>query len=238
MNVLGIIPARGGSKGVPRKNIRLLAGKPLLEYTVVAARDSIRLKRFVVSTEDAEIKSIAHSLDCPVIDRPEELARDDTPSLPVIQQAALAAEKTFDEKYDAICLLQPTTPQRTGKHIDNAIELFESSQADTILSVCQIEKHFHPYWVFLESDEGKLSRAVPNSTLASRRQLLPKAFIRNGAIYLVRWDTLIHDNTLYGNDIRSFEMSRNESVNIDTMEDWEKAELAFDSIKKAEGKDQ
>lgn len=229
MKVLGIIPARGGSKGVPRKNIRNLAGKPLIAYTIESSQTAETLCHCVLSTEDAEIKQIAESYNCPVIDRPEELARDDTPSFPVILHAAKTAASKSGEIYDAICLLQPTTPQRTAAHIDQAIKKFTASTADTLLSVCRVPEHFHPNWVYLSKDDNELIRACPNNVMATRRQELPPAYIRNGAIYIVRWNTLVSNQTLYGSKLISYEMPNSDSLNIDTMQDWEIAKKIYES---------
>lgn len=227
LKVLGVIPARGGSKGVPRKNIRMLAGKPLIGYTIEACQQSKLLHRFVVSTEDFKIRQIAKSYNCTVIDRPENLALDSTPSFPVILHAALATASKFAEDYDAICLLQPTTPQRRGVHIDHAIERFKESTADTLLSVSRVPEHFHPNWVFISSENQELERACHDTPMISRRQDLPPAFIRNGAIYITRWDTLVSGQTLYGSKLISFEMPIKESLNIDTLQDWQRAEKIF-----------
>lgn len=227
MNVLGIIPARGGSKGVPRKNIRELAGKPLIAYAIDACKESKALHRFVLSTEDFEIKQIAESYNCDVVNRPEELAKDSTPSLPVILHAADTAARKFGESYDAICLLQPTTPQRTAAHIDQAIEKFDNSTADTLISVCRIPDHFHPNWVYVPDENNHLKRVCQSESMATRRQDLAPAYIRNGAIYLIRWNTLMSGKTLYGPKLISFEMPNKESLNIDTLQDWQRAEEIF-----------
>ncbi|MEO7096710.1 MAG: acylneuraminate cytidylyltransferase family protein, partial [Polyangiales bacterium] len=135
MRVLGIVTARGGSKGVPRKNIRMLGGKPLIAWTAAAARLSSRLARTVVSTEDDEIAKVAREvgLDVPVM-RPVELAQDTTPSLPVVQHMVRALEDMGD-RFDAICLLQPTSPFRRASEIDGCLALLESSGADSVVSV-------------------------------------------------------------------------------------------------------
>ena len=138
MKTLGIITARGGSKGVPRKNIRLLAGKPLLQYTAEAALAAKRVQRVVLTTDDAEIAEVGRrcGLDVPFL-RPPELARDDTPTLPVLQHAVRALEAKGD-RFDAICLLQPTHPLRRVADIDACIALLEEKQADSVVE--QISK--------------------------------------------------------------------------------------------------
>ena len=225
MKILGIIPARGGSKGVPRKNIRKLAGKPLIGYAIEAAKEATLLTKFVVTTEDEEISRVAKSLGCEVVDRPIELARDNTPSLPVIQHAA----KCDGVNYDAICLLQPTSPIRTGQDIDKACELLFTSNSDTVLSVCRIPDHYHPHWAFVEGDSGGLQNAVQSDEFATARQQLPPAYFRNGAIYVVNWTTLFEGQTLYGNSIGYLEMPISHHINIDTEADWQAAEAFLES---------
>ena len=138
MNVLGLIPARGGSKGVPRKNIRQLAGKPLLAYTAEAALASSRLTRVILSTDDEEIAEVGRScgLEVPFL-RPAKLAEDTTPTLPVVQHAVQFLE-TRGEQFDAICLLQPTNPLRQTSDIDGCIELLESAEADTVFTMLAV----------------------------------------------------------------------------------------------------
>jgi len=225
MKILGIIPARGGSKGVPRKNIRKLAGQPLIQYAISAAQESRLLTKFVVTTEDKEIAQVAKFAGCEVVDRPIELAQDDTPSLPVIQHAAEYDGTT----YDAICLLQPTSPIRTGQDIDKACELLFTSNSDTVLSVCRIPDHYHPHWAFVKSDSGGIQKAVQTKKFATARQQLPPAYFRNGAIYVVRWSTLFASQTLYGQSISHIEMPIYQHINIDTEADWQKAETFLKS---------
>jgi len=224
LRVLGIIPARGGSKGVPRKNIRPLSGRPLIYYTIAACLKSERLTDFVLTSEDREILDIAQSLGCPVLERPQELALDDTPSLPVIQHALIEQEKQCNDRYDAICLLQPTSPLRTAVDIDRAVKLLEESRSDTVLSVCRTPDEFHPYWAYMHDEAGSLVRSIDVGELPTQRQALPPAYYRNGAIYLVRRKTLLDCGTLYGSEMRSFEMALEVSLNIDTPEDWQAAE--------------
>lgn len=222
MIILGVIPARGGSKGVPRKNIRLLGGRPLLAYTIDACQTSTRLTHFAVSTEDHEIAAIASDLGCDVVARPADLAQDNTPSLPVIQHATLNAEQKHNCQYDAVCLLQPTTPLRTGKHIDQAIQLLVEKECDSVISVSRIPDKFHPNWAF-EFDGDELKRVQGHEALISRRQDLSPAYFRNGSVYVVTREVLIQGNSLYGSSTQGFEMSEQQSLNIDTTEDWELA---------------
>ena len=224
MRVLGIVTARGGSKGVPRKNIRMLGGKPLIAWTADAARAATRLARTVVSTEDDEIAKVAREvgLEVPVM-RPVELALDATPSLPVVQHMVRALEEMGD-RYDAICLLQPTSPFRRPSEIDGCLALLESSRADSVVSVLPIPVDHHPYWAYLVGDDGALRLATGEAAPTTRRQDLPPAVHRNGSVYAMRRDVLIEGNSLYGARTVGFAVDAARSVNIDTLADWAQAE--------------
>jgi CMP-N,N'-diacetyllegionaminic acid synthase len=224
MRVLGIIPARGGSKGVPRKNVRLLEGKPLLAYTAESALSSTLLTRTIVSTDDPEISEVAHSLglETPFL-RPAELAQDETPTFPVVLHAVIAMESMGD-KYDAVCLLQPTNPLRTSQDIDACIRLLESSGADSVISMLQVPDSYNPKWVYWRTADGRMELSTGDAEPISRRQDLPKAFHREGSVYVTRRDVLFEHGNLYGNDVRGYQMNPERSVNIDTEDDWQRVE--------------
>jgi len=223
MRVLGLIPARGGSKGVPRKNIKLLCGTPLLDYTVRSAL-SARLSRVILSTDDEETAEIGRSLglDVPFM-RPAELATDTAATFPVVMHA-VNAFMSEGETYDAVCLLQPTNPLRRASDIDACIEIMEMSGSDSVVSVLPVPESFNPMWVFWKKDDGRLVLTSGESEPIARRQDLPKAFHRDGSVYLTRTNVLFEHGNLYGTNIHSYEMDPNYAVNIDTMSDWEKAE--------------
>ena len=150
MRILGLIPARGGSKGVPKKNIKLLGKKPLIEYTIDGAKNSKLISQIVISTDDEEIAIAAEIAGCkPPFIRPSEIAQDNSTSLEVVQHAI-----TFFESqnifFDAVCLLQPTTPFREKGFIDQAIEKFITSKADCLVSVLPIPHEYNPHWAFEE----------------------------------------------------------------------------------------
>ncbi|CAN5835723.1 acylneuraminate cytidylyltransferase family protein [soil metagenome] len=224
MRVLGIVTARGGSKGVPRKNIKLLAGKPLIAWTADAAARATRLARTVLSTEDEEIAEVARSvgLEVPFL-RPAALAEDTTPTLPVLQHVVQALEAAGD-RYDAICLLQPTNPLRTAEMIDGSLELLERSGADSVVSVLPLPLDHHPYWAYIAGPGGELRLANGASAPVTRRQDLPPAFHREGSIYAMRRDVLIDGNSLYGARTVGYPIDAAHSVNIDTLDDWARAE--------------
>lgn len=229
LSALGIIPARGGSKGVPRKNIRPLAGRPLVAYSIEAAKTSRLLTRFVMSTDDPEIAEIARSFECDVIMRPKELATDHAPTLPVVTHV-IEVLQTAGETYDCIVLLQPTTPLRTAKDIDASLVLLDQSGADAVVSVAEVPGHYHPDWQFTLSDSALyLYNGQPMDRLIPRRQMLSKTYTRNGAIYAVRVRFLLEHKALIGPTTCAYLMPESRSVNIDSELDFQFAELLLQS---------
>lgn len=224
MKVLGIIPARGGSKGVHRKNIRPLCGKPLLAYTAEAALAAKSLTKTILSTEDEEIADIGRSLgiDVPFM-RPVELAEDATATFPVILHAVTKLE-SLGEFYDAVCLLQPTNPLRRAEDIDNCIELLETTRADSVVSILPVPATYNPKWVYWRSPDGEMTLSSSDSEPVKRRQDLPSAFHREGSVYVTKRSVLSEYGNLYGRDVRGYEMSEANSINIDTQDDWDRAE--------------
>lgn len=223
MKILGIIPARGGSKGIPGKNIKLLAGKPLIAFTAESAKASKFLDRVILSSDEEKIIEIARELkiEVPFV-RPAELAGDATSSLEVIQHAVNYL-KEQGEEYDAVCLLQPTTPFRSHGLIDQAIEKFRTGNYDSVISVREVPEDFNPHWSF-EEKNGSLVLATGEKEIIKRRQELPKAYHRDGAIYITKTSVLLEQNSLYGNKIGFINTTGSPYVNIDTPEDWKKAE--------------
>ena len=229
MRILGLIPARGGSKGVPKKNIKLLGRKPLIEYTIDSAKESTMLTQIVVSTDNEEIAIAAEVYGCkPPFIRPAELAEDTSTSLEVVQHAIafFEAQNIF---FDAVCLLQPTSPFREKGCIDKAISQFINTNADCLVSVLPIPLEYNPHWAFEEAENGLLKIATGETTIIPRRQALPKAFHRDGSIYLSKTE-VIKNGSLYGNKIAYLESNPEFHVNIDTMEDWEKAEKLLNKL--------
>jgi CMP-N-acetylneuraminic acid synthetase len=223
MRVLGLIPARGGSKGIPRKNIRPLGGKPLLQYSAEAALASQRLARVILSTEDEEIAKVGLEcgLEVPFL-RPAELAEDTTPTLPVVQHALGWLERE-GERFDAICLLQPTNPFRRAEHIDACIDLLEKSGADSAVTVLPVPAEYNPHWVYFQDESGGLRLSTGEETPIARRQALPPAFHREGSVYVTRRKIVMDENSLYGKHVVGYLMEADSSVNIDNQEDWERA---------------
>lgn len=222
MRLLAVIPARGGSKGIPRKNLRLLGGRPLIAYSIDAAKGAGSVDRIVVSTDDAEIASVSRSLGVDVRLRPASLARDDTPTRDVLHHvvAELAAEGYAP---DAVLTLQPTSPLRTARHIDEAAALFAADPgADSLVSCVPVPHIFHPQSVMRRTDQGYLEPYFP-ATQPTRRQDKETAFARNGAaIYLTRTPRL--SDYVFGGRLIPYLMDAASSIDIDTLEDLEVAE--------------
>jgi len=224
MRVLGIIPARGGSKGVPRKNIKILCGKPLLAYTIESALKAQRLTRTILTTEDKEIADVGrrYGVDVPFL-RPTELSEDASPTLPVVQHALEMLENA-GEYYDAICLLQPTNPLRHTEDIDNCIELLEETEADSVISILPVPHVYNPKWVYWRSPDGVMKLSSGDTEPVARRQDLPSAFHREGSIYVTKRSVLTEYGNLYGCNVHGYEIDEANSINIDTKEDWNLAE--------------
>lgn len=218
MKVLGLIPARGGSKRIPGKNIMEIAGRPLLAYTCEAAQGSARLARVVLSTDDDAIAAVGRScgVDVPFI-RPPELARDDTPSIAVAQHAVRwLADR--GEVYDVLVLLQPTSPLRRGHHIAEALAALESAGADTVVSVVEVPHHFSPYKL-MQMRDGNLVDfwQDPLPFDRYRRQDVPPLYGRNGpAVLATRVPVLLEQDSFYGERVVPYVMSDEDSVDIDT----------------------
>ena len=213
--VLGIIPARGGSKGIPHKNLVPLAGQPLLHYTADAARNSRRLTRTILSSDDSRIISVArsHGIEAPFV-RPPHLATDTAPPVLVALHALEHVEKAEASQYEYICLLQPTCPLRGSGDIDNAIDLLHVSDCDAVVSVCQVSEP-HPAKM-LRIVAGLLQPLLPALWHEQlRRQDLPPIYFPNGAVYCVRRDILLKYSTLWGAKTLSYVMPPERSVNID-----------------------
>lgn len=224
MRILGLIPARGGSKGVPHKNKKELHGKPLLHYTIEAAKKATGIDRLVFSSEDESLRSLAKSFGAEVpFERPADLAQDTSGSLGVIQHALHTLSQQGDH-YDAVCLLQVTNPFRTTALIDEAIDIFKKNDMDALVSVLKVPHEYNPHWVFEANDNGQLHIATGEKEIIKRRQELPDAFIRDGAIYITKTSVILKENSLFGESLGYIISDPDRHVNIDTMDDWYAAE--------------
>lgn len=231
MKVLGVITARGGSKGIPGKNLKLLAGRPLIAYTIDTANDAA-LDRVIVSTEDPVIADVARELGCEVpFLRPAELSRDDTPHLPVIQHAAQWLREHAGYQPDVVLILQPTSPLRTAVDIGGALRMLELSGADSVVSVAAVAAHANPMRMLRVDDDSNatlFATGEPVRNRINRRQDLPRAWVMNGAIYACRRAVLFDIiPSLYGDRVVAFPMPDDRSISIDDFEDWAAAERAL-----------
>lgn len=221
-NILVIIPARGGSKGIPRKNIKLLNGKPLIYYTVEAARGIFKDSQICVSTDDKEIVDLVENigLKIPFI-RPVELASDTATTHDVLLHA-LNFYKGLGVTVDTILLLQPTSPLRTSTHIRDALSIYNSKECDMVVSVKETKSN--PYFVLYEENEqGILVKSKKGGY--QRRQDAPKVWEYNGAIYVINVESLLK-NTIYKFErIYKFVMEEQCSIDIDTDLDWKICEF-------------
>jgi len=221
--VLAIVPARGGSKGVPRKNIRLLHGRSLLAYVADVARASGVVDRIVLSTDDIEVQQegLRCGLEAPFL-RPAALAADESPMLPVVEHviATVAAE---GRPPDFVVLLQPTSPLRQPAHIRRAVEQLRATGADSVVSVVELPRHHSPDYV-MRIDDGRLVNFLEEGGRITRRQDTRPAYVRDGTVYAFRTSTVLAKRSLYGDDCRPLVVPSSESLSIDTAEDWAEAE--------------
>lgn len=215
VKVLGIVTARGGSKGIPQKNIVPLLGKPLLAYTAEAAREARRLTRVVLSTDDETIAQVGREcgLEVPFL-RPPELARDDTPTIPVLQDVVQRLEAA-GERYDSIFTLQPTNPLRRASDIDGAIELLEQTGADSVISFVEVGERHPARMKFIDAEGRVKDPPFTESFEGQRRQELPKLFLRDGSVYLTRRDVLMNQGSIKGGDCRAWFMPVERAWNVD-----------------------
>lgn len=230
MKILAIIPARGGSKGIPGKNIKLLGELPLVAYTAQSALRSKFLIKVILSTDCPYIAEVAikHGVEVPFL-RPESLATDSASSISVVQHAVSYLENQ-NEFFDAVCLLQPTYPFRPKGFIDKAIQKFIQDDTDALVSVLPVPHEFNPHWVFEPDEKGFLQIATGENEIIKRRQDLPTTFFRDGAIYITK-TTIVKKGSLYGDKLSYLESHPDFYINIDTLEDWEKATIKLPLIK-------
>jgi len=227
--ILALIPARGGSKGIPNKNIRPLLGKPLIAYTINAAIGSKVFDRIIISTDSPEIKkvSLEYGAEVPFM-RPKNLAQDNTPMIPVIQHALKFLKGKENIYPDIIVLLQPTSPLRKPEHIRLTLDKFLKSGADSVITVCETRQS--PYSM-LKFSKDKISYFTKDAFTKSgkerytRRQDLPKVYISSGAVYITRPDIITRENKILGQDTRAVIMKQEDSIDVDTLIDFKLAEL-------------
>jgi CMP-N-acetylneuraminic acid synthetase len=221
--VLGLVPARAGSKGLPGKNLNLLAGRPLVAYAADAARDSGVIDRIVLSTDSEEIAAAgrAAGLEVPFM-RPAELAGDETPMFAVIEHA-LTALRSTGWNAELIALLQPTSPLRTGRHVRDAVALLRDTNADSVVTVVEVPRHLSPDYV-MRIEDGVLRPFLPDGARVTRRQDARPAYAREGTVYACWRRTVETFGDIYGRDCRPLLIDPAESLSIDSAADWDEAE--------------
>jgi|TARA_Y100000310_G_scaffold214702_1_gene215649 N-acylneuraminate cytidylyltransferase/CMP-N,N'-diacetyllegionaminic acid synthase len=231
MNILCVITARGGSKGIPGKNIKDLGGKPLIAYSIEQAKKSKLITHSIVSTDDKEIAEVSkkHGGEVPFM-RPSELAEDDTPHLPVMRHAVSFMEEKLGIIFDYIVIFQPTSPFRTVEDIDCTIQKLVDTKANSAVSVCEVETKYHPMKMKKLEGDKVLPYFIPESS--TLRQELPKAYKRSSAVYAMDRTHLMEGESLYGDHIVGHIVPANRSIDIDVPFDWTLAEYMLEELKK------
>lgn len=223
MDTLAIIPARGGSKGLPGKNIRPLAGTPLIVYTIKAALQAKSIKRVIVSTDDEAIATIAREAGAEVpFLRPADLSGDNATSIDACLHVLKQTQEMFNYQPDFVAFLQPTSPLRTATDIDAASNLLIQSGADSVVGVKPVTEY--PQWMRSMDDEQRLRPLFEDIPKPPPRQNLEPYYLVNGAIYMNTTACLLTHKDFYGLDTRGYLMPEERSIDIDTLDDFEKAE--------------
>jgi len=227
-----VIPARGGSKGIPRKNIALLKGKPLLAYTAEVALAANRLSRVVLSTDDKEIADIGrrYGLEVPFM-RPGELAGDDVPTIAVLQNVVSRLSQLGDH-YDAVFTLQPTSPLRQKEDIDGAIDLLEKTGADSVISFVDVGERHPARMKYIDASGRVLDPPFCEAIEGQRRQDLPKVFLRDGSVYVTRTAVIMEQGSIRGKDCRAWLINPIRACNVDTPFDLFVAEKTMEYLER------
>lgn len=219
-SILAVITARGGSKGVPGKNIKIAGGKPLIAWVIEAAKGASLIDRLILSSDDADIIGVAEEWGCeaPFV-RPAALARDESLTIDVVLH-------TLDmiSGYDYVVLLQPTSPLTKSEHIDGCIRQCIELRAKTLVSVCEVAKS--PYWMFKKDETNRLTPFLGQEYLNKRRQDLPKAYIPTGAVYVAATDWLRENRSFYTEETSGYLVPRQYALDIDTTMDF----LVFETL--------
>ena len=223
--VLAIVPARGGSKRLPRKNVLPLHGKPLIAWTIEAGLRSNYIDNLIVSSEDSEVLDIARNLSVETIERPIALAKDDVATFDVVEHTL----NTIQAGFDILVLLQPTSPLRSETHIDQALSLMMNRKASAIISVSAAEHP--PLWSNTLPDDDNMESFLDKSVAHARSQDLPKFFRVNGALYICRTKYLLDEKSFFlKKNIFAYRMSRRDSIDIDEELDLKLAELIRSNV--------
>ena len=231
---LAVIPSRGGSRGIPEKNVRSFLGKPLLVWTLEAARDSGVLQRILLSTDDEGTATIARAsgFDVPFL-RPASLAQDITPTAPVIRHAVEWLQKNRNWRPDFVMVLEPTSPGRQPFHIHEAAELLVNSGADTVASITEVPHHFSPAKVFDLREDGRIIGVggTHPRNMVHRRQDLPTHYAFDGLIFACKTELVLSNPpTLWGKEVLGYVVDPKYAVDLDRPEDWAPAEAKLKTI--------
>lgn len=221
MNIVSIITARGGSKGIPRKNIKPLNGKPVIAYSIESSTSNNLIENTFVTTEDAEIVEISKKFNAKIIPRPDELARDESTSVDVLLHALDYLEENYSLP-DFFVLLQPTSPLRSSEDITNAIKLFNENDCNGLVSVCVQD---HGAMLNLSIDEGYLKNVTDKKHFQVRRQDLPQLYSPNGAIYITTPESMRKSKTFFPEKTIPYIMPQERSVDLDSEFDFKFAEF-------------
>jgi len=217
---LAIIPARGGSNRLPNKNILPLADKPMLLWTVESAIQSKHLDEIVLSTDSDDIIKVVENYNIKIIKRPSELASDTAKTIDVVKHVI----DNIDKDYEFIILLQPTSPLRTSKHIDEAIEQLINLKADALISVSEVDHS--PLWCNILPEDLNMENFIPEDIKNKRSQDLPKFYRLNGAIYICKTEKLMEENTFFlKKNVYAYIMDKINSVDVDEELDFKLAEI-------------
>ncbi len=233
--IVGIIPARADSKGIPKKNIKLLGGYPLIAYSIIASKLSSKIERTIVSTDSQEIADIAlsYGAEVPFL-RPKDLAQDDTPDRPVYLHLINWLKEKENYRFDNLVILRPTTPFKTSEMIDKSIQMLNKNpHLTTIRTVTKAKGIFHPYWMY-KAKNGLLKPFMEkiDTTQYHQRQLLPKCFRLNGVIDILRVDIILKNKNPYGDKIGFLEIDEYSSIDIDSRFDFELCEFLMNRKKR------
>ena len=216
---IAVIPARGGSKRIPRKNIKYFCGKPIIAYSIQVAKECGCFDKVIVSTDDQEIADISkqYGADVPFI-RPDNISSDHSTSVEVVRHALNTLEE-FGYHYDYVILLQPTSPLRTAEHIDAAVKLFVAKDADAVISVTKTTSS--PLWANTIPKNGSMDNFLQENVENKRSQDLPIYYELNGAIYLINSQKILEENTFFlRKNVFSYQMGKLSSIDIDTNYDF------------------
>ncbi|MGC9337718.1 MAG: cytidylyltransferase domain-containing protein [Candidatus Cloacimonadia bacterium] len=229
--MLAIIPARGGSKGLPNKNIKPLAGKPLIAYTIESALSSSKVDRLIVSTDDEKIAEVAvnYGAEIPFM-RPSELAQDSSKAIDVYIYTLKRLNSLGPIQYDDFLVLQPTSPLRTSSDIDSGVEIFYTKEADSVISVTKAPHP--PIWAKKIDENGTLSEYFNIDTSTKNRQDFEQAYIPNGAVFILKLSLIEKSRTYYFNKTYAYEMPMERSVDIDNQIDFELADFLINRREK------